>query len=150
MSVVAVIMQLIFFVGIVFIIISIVRANNGPRIQGNVANVTAPREVNNYNTANATIPGIQKVNNYNGPNATIPGIQKVNDYNTPIVPTIPEDSDVVTGNFNRYQPGGPSKLLDDTFHDMFSYRSPWVASVDVERRMRDIGENPNRYYISQV
>jgi len=40
--------------------------------------------------------------------------------------------------------------LDDIFYDLFQMPSPWVASVDVERRKNDIGENLNRYYISQI
>jgi hypothetical protein len=40
--------------------------------------------------------------------------------------------------------------LDDIFYEMFNNPTPWVASVDVERKKNDIGENLNRYYISQI
>jgi hypothetical protein len=40
--------------------------------------------------------------------------------------------------------------LDDIFYSMFNDPTPWVASVDIERRKNDIGENLNRYYISQI
>lgn len=40
--------------------------------------------------------------------------------------------------------------LDDVFYAMFNEPSPWIASVDVERRKRDIGENLNRFYVSQI
>jgi hypothetical protein len=40
--------------------------------------------------------------------------------------------------------------LDDIFYDMFNNPTPWVASVDIERKKNDIGENLNRYYISQI
>lgn len=40
--------------------------------------------------------------------------------------------------------------LDDVFYAMFNNPTPWVASVDIERKKNDIGENLNRYYISQV
>lgn len=40
--------------------------------------------------------------------------------------------------------------LDDTFYNMFNDKTPWVASVDVDRRRNDIGENLNRYYVTQI
>lgn len=40
--------------------------------------------------------------------------------------------------------------LDDIFYEMFNNPTPWVASVDIERRKNDIGENLNRYYLSQI
>lgn len=40
--------------------------------------------------------------------------------------------------------------LDDIFYTMFNNPTPWVASVDVERRRNDIGENLNRYYLTQI
>lgn len=40
--------------------------------------------------------------------------------------------------------------LDDIFYTMFNNKTPWVASVDVERRKNDIGENLNRYYLTQI
>lgn len=40
--------------------------------------------------------------------------------------------------------------MDDIFYHMFNNPSPWVASVDVERKRNDIGENLNRYYVSQI
>lgn len=40
--------------------------------------------------------------------------------------------------------------LDDIFYDMFNNPTPWVASVDIERKKNDIGQNLNRYYISQI
>jgi len=40
--------------------------------------------------------------------------------------------------------------LDDIFYAMFNNPTPWVASVDIDRKKRDIGENLNRYYVSQI
>lgn len=40
--------------------------------------------------------------------------------------------------------------LDDIFYEMFNNPTPWVASVDVERKKNDIGENLNRYYVTQI
>lgn len=40
--------------------------------------------------------------------------------------------------------------LDDIFYSMFNSPTPWVASVDVERRKNDIGENLNKYYVTQI
>lgn len=40
--------------------------------------------------------------------------------------------------------------LDDIFYTMFNNPTPWVASVDIERRKNDIGENLNRYYVTQI
>jgi hypothetical protein len=40
--------------------------------------------------------------------------------------------------------------LDDIFYTMFNNPSPWVNSVDIARRRNDIGENLNKYYISQI
>ena len=40
--------------------------------------------------------------------------------------------------------------LDDIFYAMFNDRSAWVGSVDVDRRRRDIGENLNRFYVTQI
>ena len=40
--------------------------------------------------------------------------------------------------------------LDDIFYQMFNNPTPWVASVDIERKKNDIGENLNRYYITQI
>ena len=40
--------------------------------------------------------------------------------------------------------------LDDIFYDMFNNPEPYMASVDVERRRQDIGENLNKYYISAI
>jgi len=40
--------------------------------------------------------------------------------------------------------------LDDIFYNMFNNPTPWVASVDVERRKSDIGENINKYYLTQI
>lgn len=40
--------------------------------------------------------------------------------------------------------------LDDIFYNMFNNPTPWVSSVDVQRRRNDIGENLNRYYVSQI
>ena len=40
--------------------------------------------------------------------------------------------------------------LDDIFYEMFNNPTPWVASVDVERKKNDIGENLNRYYVNQI
>lgn len=40
--------------------------------------------------------------------------------------------------------------LDDIFYGLFNNPSPWVASVDIERRKNDIGENLNRYYVTQI
>ena len=40
--------------------------------------------------------------------------------------------------------------LDDIFYDMFNNPTPWVASVDVERKKYDIGENLNKYYLTQI
>ena len=40
--------------------------------------------------------------------------------------------------------------LDDIFYNMFNNPTPWVASVDIERRRMDIGENLNKYYITQI
>lgn len=40
--------------------------------------------------------------------------------------------------------------LDDIFYSLFNDKTPWIASVDVERRKTDIGENLNRYYVSQI
>uniref|UniRef100_A0A6C0LTS3 Uncharacterized protein n=1 Tax=viral metagenome TaxID=1070528 RepID=A0A6C0LTS3_9ZZZZ len=40
--------------------------------------------------------------------------------------------------------------LDDIFYTMFNNPTPWVASVDVERKKNDIGENLNRYYVTQI
>lgn len=40
--------------------------------------------------------------------------------------------------------------LDDIFYEMFNNPTPWVASVDIERKKNDIGENLNRYYVTQI
>lgn len=40
--------------------------------------------------------------------------------------------------------------LDDIFYEMFNNPTPWVASVDVQRRKSDIGENINKYYLTQI
>jgi hypothetical protein len=40
--------------------------------------------------------------------------------------------------------------LDDIFYSMFNSPDPYVLSVDVERRKRDIGENINKYYVSAI
>jgi hypothetical protein len=40
--------------------------------------------------------------------------------------------------------------LDDIFYHMFNNPTPWVSSVDVERKKNDIGENLNRYYLTQI
>jgi hypothetical protein len=40
--------------------------------------------------------------------------------------------------------------MDDIFYDMFNNPTPWVASVDTERKKNDIGENLNRYYLTQI
>jgi len=40
--------------------------------------------------------------------------------------------------------------LDDIFYTMFNNPTPWVASADIERRKNDIGENLNRYYVTQI
>ena len=40
--------------------------------------------------------------------------------------------------------------LDDIFYDMFNNPTPWVASVDVQRRKSDIAENINKYYLTQI
>jgi len=40
--------------------------------------------------------------------------------------------------------------LDDIFYTMFNNPTPWVASVDIERKKNDIGENLNRYYVTQI
>jgi hypothetical protein len=40
--------------------------------------------------------------------------------------------------------------LDDIFYQMFNNPTPWVASVDVQRRKSDIGENINKYYLTQI
>lgn len=40
--------------------------------------------------------------------------------------------------------------LDDIFYDMFNNPSPYVASVDVERRRQDLGRNLNKYYITAI
>lgn len=40
--------------------------------------------------------------------------------------------------------------LDDIFYTMFNNPTPWVASVDIERRKRDVGEDINKYYLSQI
>jgi len=40
--------------------------------------------------------------------------------------------------------------LDDIFYEMFNNKTPWVGSVDVERKKNDIGENLNRYYLTQI
>jgi hypothetical protein len=40
--------------------------------------------------------------------------------------------------------------LNDIFYTMFNNPSPWVATVDVDRRKKDIGENINKYYLTQI
>lgn len=40
--------------------------------------------------------------------------------------------------------------LDDIFYNMFNNPTPWIASVDVQRRKSDIGENINKYYVTQI
>jgi len=40
--------------------------------------------------------------------------------------------------------------LDDIFYEMFNNPTPWVASVDVERKKNDIGENLNKYYLNKI
>jgi len=40
--------------------------------------------------------------------------------------------------------------LDDIFYTMFNNPSPWIASVDVQRRKSDIAENLNKYYVTQI
>lgn len=40
--------------------------------------------------------------------------------------------------------------LDDIFYSMFNNPDPYVMSVDVERRRRDIGENITKYFVSAI
>ena len=40
--------------------------------------------------------------------------------------------------------------LDDIFYTMFNNPSPWIMGVDVQRRKNDIGENINKYYVTQI
>lgn len=40
--------------------------------------------------------------------------------------------------------------LDDIFYTMFNNPTPWVASVDIARKRKDIGENLNKYYVTQI
>lgn len=40
--------------------------------------------------------------------------------------------------------------LDDIFYFMFNNPTPWVSSVDIERKKKDIQQNINQFYISQV
>lgn len=40
--------------------------------------------------------------------------------------------------------------LHDIFYTMFNNPTTWVASVDFERRKKDIGEDINKYYLTQI
>jgi len=40
--------------------------------------------------------------------------------------------------------------LNDIFYTMFNNPTTWVATVDIERRKRDIGEDINKYFLTQI
>lgn len=40
--------------------------------------------------------------------------------------------------------------LDDIFYDMFNNPTVWVASIDFDRRKKEIGQDLNKYYLSQI
>lgn len=40
--------------------------------------------------------------------------------------------------------------LNDLFYDMFDRPTPWVGTVDVNRRKEDVNESIQKFYVSQI
>jgi len=40
--------------------------------------------------------------------------------------------------------------LNDLFYDMFNRETPWVGTIDVDRRKEDVNEEIEKFYVAEI